>query len=155
MDEITAVAAAETISVLYNTENSLVSKIPYAIIKALEDKALECKEEIKLNMNLSLYEQSISEEAQVILLMIYKNYWCDKEKQQQMNTVLLQKSAEYDKEQVDNSQVLKDNNQENINNEVKGAQNSEPIDNQKAITINSKKWYVRIFERVVRFFRKK
>ena len=35
MDEITAVAAAETISVLYNTENSLVSKIPYAIIKAL------------------------------------------------------------------------------------------------------------------------
>ena len=87
--------------------------------------------------------------------MIYKNYWCDKEKQQQMNTVLLQKSAEYDKEQVDNSQVLKDNNQENINNEVKGAQNSEPIDNQKAITINSKKWYVRIFERVVRFFRKK
>ena len=156
MDEITALAAAETVSVLYNTENSLVSKIPYIIIKVLEDKAFECKEEIRLDMNLSLSEQSISEEAQTILSIIYKNYWCDEEKKKQMNAVFLQKSEEYDKEQEEKYNLINSTMQEQLSNEIpETSKNINSINNEEALIVAPKKWYVRIFEKVVRFFRKK
>ena len=74
MDEITALAAAETITVLNNTDISLVAQIPYIIIKAIEEKAKEYDGNIKLNMELRLTEQNISEEAQSILALIYKDY---------------------------------------------------------------------------------
>lgn len=142
MDEITAVAAAETISVLYNTEISLVAKIPYSILKVLEDKALEYKEEVKLDMELGLEKQDISAEARTILSIIYKDYWCDEKTKTELNQIFAEKEKEYDEELKASLDPFKDS--------VKMEKAEE-----KALVVAPKKWYVRIFEKVIRFFRKK
>lgn len=150
MEEITAVAAAETISVLYNTEISLVTKIPYAILQALEEKSREYKEEVKLDMNLELYEQPISDEAKAILSIIYKDYWCDDEKQEEMNNVFEERALEYDKEQEEKLNPFKKIKPEESVNKVQTVETE-----QKALIEVPKKWYVRIFDRIMKFFRKK
>ena len=115
MEEITAVAAAETINILYNTEISLIAKIPYFILKTLEDKALECQKEIKLNMELSLDKQNISDEARTILSIIYKDYWCDNETKTEMDRIFADKIKEYEEEQKANLDPFKDSIKANCN----------------------------------------
>ena len=88
MNEITALAAAETIAVLNNTDISLVTKIPYIILKTIEDKAKEYNGKVEFDMSLQLNEQPISEESQSILAIIYKDYWCDKEKKKKGMKIL-------------------------------------------------------------------
>lgn len=153
MNEITALAAAETITVLNNTDISLVAKIPYIIIKAIEDKAKEYDGKIELDMKLGLTEQNISEEAQSILAIIYKDYWCDKEKQEEMNKKMEDISIEYEKELAEKLDPFKDSNKNKIENE--SVNSIEKEDEIKALMEVPKKWYVRIFDRIIRFFRKK
>ena len=147
MDEITAVAAAETISVLYNTEISLVARIPYSILKSLEEKALEYTEEVKLDMGIGLDKQNISEEAQTILSIIYKDYWCNNEKKAEMNQIFVEKEKEYDEELKASLDPFKDS--------VKPETIVKTSNEEKSLMVVQKKWYVRIFEKVMRFFRKK
>lgn len=159
-EEISAISAAEVIYVLDNTDTSLVVKIPYEIIRILEEKASEYNGEVKLDMSLGLNEQPISEEAQAILATIYKDYWCDEEKKQEMNKIIEEKRIEYDKEEAErlnpfktteneqNSSKITDTNNINENEDSKS-------DETKALIEVPKKWYIRIFDRIVRFFRKK
>ena len=152
MEEITAVAAAETISVLYNTEISLVTKIPYAILKTLEDKAEEYAEKVNIDMTLELHEQPISDEAKAILAIIYKDYWCDNEKKEEMNKIFEEKALEYDKEQEEALNPFKTINKQ----ETESTQNTETVSSEpKFLIAKPKKWYIRIFDRIMRFFRKK
>lgn len=157
MENITALAAAETIRVLYNTESSLIVKIPYIILKSLEDKAMEYAGEVIFNTNLALHEQAISEEAQSILSILYKDYWCDKEKHNEMNKIFEEKEKEYQQEQAELLDPFKNIKQKRINDEaITSAKN---IQTQSSINTSliavPKKWYVRIFDRIMRFFRKK
>ena len=156
MDEISKQAAKEVINVLYNTEISLIAKIPYSIIKILEEKAIEYKDEIKLDMSLNLFEQQISEEAQTILAIIYKDFWCDKEKQSEMNKIIEEKEAEYDKELEEKYNPFKKiYNQESQKENLEIIKENKNEDSEKALIKFNKKWYLRIFEKVIRFFRKK
>lgn len=150
-EEISAVAAAEAIAILYNTDVSLVSNIPYAIFKALEDKAEEYTDKVNIDMNLSLAEQPISDEAQSILAILYKDYWCDSEKKQEMNKIIKEKSNEYDQEQTEKLNPFKDIKKESLNNNLTSTSDIP----ETALIEVPKKWYVIIFDKIMRFFRKK
>ena len=132
MEEISSLAAAETINVLYNTDISLFTKIPYAIIKVLEDKAHEYNGKIKLNMALNLAEQEISEEAQTILAKIF-----------------LEKSIEYDEEEKESLNPFKDDKKTRIQKiNINLEEDNELIELPK-------KWYLNIFDKIIKFFQKK
>ena len=149
MEEISSLAAAETINVLYNTDISLFTKIPYAIIKVLEDKAHEYNGKIKLNMALNLAEQEISEEAQTILAIIYKDYLCTTEKHEEMNKIFLEKSIEYDEEEKESLNPFKDDKKTRIQKiNINLEEDNELIELPK-------KWYLNIFDKIIKFFQKK
>ena len=156
MDEITQIAAAETIAVLYNTKASLVAQIPYAILRALEEKAKEYKGEIRLAVNAGLDKQEISDEARAILSILYKDYWCDEEKHQEMNSVFDQKLNEYNEEQKEEFNPFKDaQNYDSIVSqkaEENSTVTSEVISEDKALLYVPKKWYIALIEKIISFF---
>ena len=155
MNEITALAAAETIAILNNTDISLVTKIPYIILKTIEDKAKEYNGKVEFDMSLQLNEQPISEESQSILAIIYKDYWCDKEKKEKMNEDIKEISKQYETELAEKLNPFKDSNKKLLENESSNnIENIKKEDKTTALIEVPKKWYVKIFDRIVRFFRK-
>lgn len=157
MEEISALAAAETIAVLYNTEATMVIKIPYKLLKSLEDKASEYSETITLKENVSLNEQTISDEARSILLILYREFWCDSTKKQELDEKIINTSKEFENEELKRLDPFKDSKakisttENNIQNEIE-----QPIENISTSLIEvPKKWYVKIFDKIMRFFRKK
>ena len=97
MDGITAVAAKEVMTVLFNTEISLFCKIPYKLIEILEQKAEEYQEMIYIRENTSLIDQPISEDAKAILTLMYKDFWCNEEEREKLNEEIAKnEEAAYD-----------------------------------------------------------
>lgn len=144
MDEITALAAAEAMEVLYNTEISLIAKIPYVILETLEERAIEYEDKIQVDFGLGLDEQFISREAQTILSIIHKDYWDDKTKQQVRNE-FIEKVKRCNQEQPSTISSF-----ENLNNEV-------VLDNETTALVvrEQTKWYIKIFDKIINFFKKK
>ena len=147
MENVSALAAAEAIKVLNFTDISLIAKIPYGIIRVLSDKASEYEGEVTLDYSVSLSEQPISEEAQAILAVIYKDFWCDDNEQERLNSIIKENEEEYEEELEKKYDPFKEENQVN----------EDPSEDKEEVValVVQKKWYVRIFDRIVRFFRKK
>lgn len=74
MEWVTANAAAEVIGILYNSEVSVVGKIPCKILELLEDKSRKCEERERLINRISSNMYSISDEAKEIITFIRKKY---------------------------------------------------------------------------------
>ena len=174
MEEITAVAAAETIEVLYNTEICLVAKIPYSILKALEDKAEEYTGKIKLDMTLGLDMQQISLEAQAILAIIYRDYWCTDEKRREIDRFFefnIPKSDENNQLNFSELTDEKDNKDSEDKEEEKKSLSSKLLSQDIEINDNKelnqeknekgeliqfhRKWYIVILNKVKDFFKRK
>lgn len=162
MEEINAIAAAEAIAVLNHTDISLLSKVPYSIVQALETKAAECTEEVKLDLTLSLNEQQISEDAKVILTILYKDFLCSEEEEQKLNERILENEKEYNKELEEKYNPFKDSqttpsssSETSTISEQTENNNIEETSEMTALIEKPKKWYFRIFDKIVKFFRKK
>lgn len=151
MENVSALAAAEAMKILDYTEISLIAKIPYGIIRVLSDKASEYSGEINLDFSRGLKEQPISEEAQSILAVIYKDFWCDDKEQERLNEIIKTNEEEYEKELDEKYDPFKEENQVYAEPTVE-TEEKEP---ETTALVVQKKWYVRIFDRIVRFFRKK
>lgn len=149
MENVSALAAAEAMTVLDYTEISLIAKIPYGIIRVLSDRASEYQGEVKLDFSRDLKEQPISEEAQSILAIIYKDFWCDDQEQERLNSIIKSNEEEYEKELEKKYDPFKEENQ------VYASPEEVKEESETMTLVVQKKWYVRIFDRIVRFFRKK
>lgn len=161
MEEINAIAAAEALAILNHTDISLLSKIPYSVVQSLETKASEYTEEVKLDLTLSLNEQQISEDAKIILTILYKDFLCSDEEQENLNKQILENESEYNKELEEQYNPFKDSQQTTSTSEISSSPSSESETNTSensemtALIEKPKKWYFRIFDRIVKFFRKK
>ena len=157
MEEISALAAAETVAILNKTDVTMVSQIPYKIIKGLIDKAEEYDGEVTLKETTSIVEQPISEEARSLLLILYREYWCSEEEKENLDNQLIESEKEFEKEEAERLDPFKDANEFNQTTESSDIENktSTNTTNSTALIEAPKKWYVRIFDKIIRFFRKK
>lgn len=162
MEEISALAAAETVAILNHTDVTMVAQLPYSLIKGFEDKAKEYDGEIELAENLSLNEQNLSEETRALLLILYREYWCNEEEKEILDTNLIESEKEFKKLEAERLDPFKDSRKDSIYSEISISEmSSTEITNQveestsTALIEIEKKWYVRIFDRIVRFFRKR
>lgn len=161
MEEISALAAAEVVSVLYNTEVSLVVKLPYKLLKSFEDKAAEYGQSIVLKENASLDQQDISDEARSILLILYREFLCDSEKKKELDRAIIEHDKQVRIYETEKFDPFKDSKKDSPQSEDISAQttteNTDSLENSSlnALIELPKKWYVRIFDRIVKFFRKK
>ena len=146
MDGITAVAAKEVMTVLFNTDISLFCKIPYKLIEVLEQKAEEYQENINIIQNTSLVEQPISEDAKAILTLMYKDFWCDEEEREKLNEEIAKnEEAAYDPFK----NVKTGGTVERIENTVEKT-NEDNVNQTTSLTVPMK-WYEKIFDKIKAF----
>lgn len=161
MEEISALAAAEVVSVLYNTDVSMVVKLPYKLLKSFEDKAAEYEQSIVLKENVSLDQQDISDEARSILLILYREFWCDSEKKKELDNAIIESDKEAKIYELEKFDPFKDSKKSSITSESTNSNSTDENivqaeeSTSTALIELPKKWYVRIFDKIVRFFRKK
>lgn len=161
MEEISALAAAEVVSVLYNTDVSMVVKLPYKLLKSFEDKAAEYEQSIVLKENVSLDQQDISDEARSILLILYREFWCDSEKKKELDNAIIESDKEAKIYELEKFDPFKDSKKSSITSESTNSNSTDENTVQAEESTSTalielpKKWYVKIFDRIVRFFRKK
>ena len=157
MEEISALAAAETVAILNKTDVTMVSQIPYKLIKGLIDKAEEYEGEITLKETNSIIDQPISEEARSILLILYREYWSSEEEKENLDNQLIESEKEFEKEESEKLNPFKDSkdftSEHNSSNNTNSSSANSPT--STALIETPKKWYLRIFDRIMRFFRKK
>lgn len=150
MEEISALVAAETVAVLNRTEVDLVATVSYKLIKALEEKAEEYDGEVILDEKLPLNEQRISDEARAVLAIIYREYWCDEIKKAELDKMIIEQDNKFNEEE---SKRLDPFKHTKIYEEKEDTE--KVVEENKALIELPKKWYVRIFDRIMRFFRKR
>lgn len=154
MEEISALAAAETVAILNKTDVTMIAKIPYKLIKGLIDKSEEYGKAITLKDTSSLIEQPISEETRSILLILYREYWCNNEEKENLDKQLIESESEFEKEEIERLNPFKESKNFTSENNISKIENNSSNISTALITIQ-KKWYVRIFDKIIRFFRKK
>lgn len=78
--------AKEVISVLEHSDKNLIVQIPEKLIKYLKKLASTSNKKVKIDANLELANQAISEESKDLIALIYYKYISnDKEKQDILN----------------------------------------------------------------------
>ncbi len=96
MEELSAEVATEVIEVLYNSDSSIICKIPYRIIEVLQEKTQECNKKISFKENVELKDQDISEEGKAILSILYRDYICSEEEKIEVNKIFENNQKQYD-----------------------------------------------------------
>lgn len=161
MEEISALAAAETVEILNHTDATMVAQLPITLIASFMNKAKEYDGKVELKENVSLNEQNLSEETRALLLILYREFWCDSEEEKELlDSNLIRSEKEFNEAESKRLDPFKDSKKEYINSEVQTSELSTDSAEQSEESITAlmevpKKWYVRIFNRIIRFFRKK
>ena len=150
MEEISALVAAETVAVLNRTEVDLVATVSYKLIRALEKKAEEYDGDVILDEKLSLNEQNISDETKAVLAIIYREYWCDERKKAELDKMIIEQNDKFNEEETKRLDPFKD-----VKIYEEKEVSSKVVEENTALMEVPKKWYVRIFDKIMRFFRKK
>ena len=151
MEGITATTAAEVIGIIYNTETSLVCKIPYKVLEFFNDESLKCEERDNLIEQISENPYSVSDEAKAIIALIYKDYLCESEEERKkLNDAFVESRKEFERQEQEKYNPFKDV-ENTINNE--NLDNTEIIKTTEALVLPSKKWYVRLLDKIKSFFK--
>ena len=142
MDTISALSAKQALVVLLNSDIDIYSKIPQKLICLLREIASECSEEVCLKENTAIVNQPISDEAKVMLAIMYKDYIASKDEKEKLNKIYIDKQNEI--YNIDN--IFKNNKIDvpEIKHEETGL-----------VKVNNEKWYKKLFTFFKRIFRKK
>lgn len=147
MDNLNKRAVTEVIEVLNHTEKDIVDKIPKKFIKFLfENGDTEYKPDI--NFYDSNWESMISEDAQAILALIYRDYIVSESERNE----LLKEEQETIKEQEE--KLREKYNPDNLF-KKKTQEKSETVDNMQLVEIKELPWYKKILEKIFKVFGRK
>ena len=148
MEELSAEVATEVIQVLYNSDSSIICKIPYRIIEVLQEKSEESEKKVNFKENTELKDQDISEESKAILSILYRDYICSEEEKIEVNKVFENNQKQYEefqREKYNPDKIFEQDNKIKVNNTV--------VENS-LIEIPKDKWYVVLFNKIKSIFKK-
>ena len=74
-------ALSEVNAVLINSEQSIINRIPNRFLDFIK-KNMNHSCDVKINLNKSILEQDISNEAKSIIALIYRDYICEADERQ-------------------------------------------------------------------------
>ena len=151
MEELSAEVATEVIEVLYNSDSSIICKIPYRIIEVLQEKTQECNKKISFKENVELKDQDISEEGKAILSIIYRDYICSEEEKIEVNKIFENNQKQYD--EIQREKYNPDKIFQKQDNKISVDINAE--EEEKALIETQKnKWYIVLFEKIKSIFKR-
>ena len=151
MEELSAEVATEVIEVLYNSDSSIICKIPYRIIEVLQEKTQECNKKISFKENVELKDQDISEEGKAILSILYRDYICSEEEKIEVNKIFENNQKQYD--EIQREKYNPDNIFQKQDNKISVDINAE--EEEKALIETQKnKWYIVLFEKIKSIFKR-
>ena len=143
-------ALAEINIILENTEEEIKNKIPNDFKKFIKEN-MDDAHYINIDQNRSLNEQNISKETKQILALIYRDYLCDKEERiklinQEKQEQLKKEQEEHEKYNI-NFDIINGNRQKSIMEKLKENANTSLIE------ISQEKWYKKIINKILIFFK--
>ena len=151
MEELSAEVATEVIEVLYNSDSSIICKIPYRIIEVLQEKTQECNKKISFKENVELKDQDISEEGKAILSILYRDYICSEEEKIEVNKIFENNQKQYD--EIQREKYNPDKIFQKQDNKISVDINAEEED-KALIETQKNKWYIVLFEKIKSIFKR-
>ncbi len=139
--------------ILQNYPNEIQNKIPDDFKQAIVSNMDKNYIPEPYDKNKTLDEQNISEETKKILALIYRNYIVSDEERKKLIIEENKIAQELEKEKKN-----KYNIEDIFNNKNISSQNINIDSNKdKLITMqsNNKKWYIKVLEKLIKFFSKK
>lgn len=151
MEELSADVAVEVIEVLYNSDSSIICKIPYKIIEVLQEKSEESEKKVNFKEDVELKDQDISEESKAILSILYRDYICSEEEKAEVNKIFEKNQKQYEESQREKYNpdkiFQKQDNKVSVNTNL--------IEEEKSlIEIQKDKWYIVLFNKIKSIFKK-
>ena len=158
MDDITPVVATEVVGILYNSEASIVSKIPYKILESLEDESNSYQDKDNLISKISVNNHELSDEAKALMAIIYKDYLCESQEEKELlTTAFVQGLQEHEQEQKEKFNPFKEIPKSEI--EItgdgefsRGFEEKEKVSTVTSLSSIPKKWYIKLFDKIKSFF---
>lgn len=145
-------AYTEVYYILQNMSEVDVRKIPPDIIEILKQNRLK-NYEVSINPSIPLKEQNLKEETKAVLAVLYRKFWCDEDKKEELERKFYEK-LKYETE-------IKAKSIKKPKEEYKGIDYSPKVirdENQKEVkTITEykiEKWYNKLFNRIRKILKK-
>ena len=144
-------ALKEVYYILQNLPNEIQNKIPNDFKQSIVDNMdINYVPEV-FDKNKTLDEQNISDEAKKILALIYRNYIVSDEGRKQLiieENKIVQKLENEKRDKYNSKEIFK-NKQESLN----ATKTATTLDELKITEFNNKRWYKKIFEKILNFFK--
>lgn len=140
-------AIAETLDILEHTQEIDVSKISKSFMDFLKENTSKSYKP-KLNYEKRIKDMKLKNKTIGILSIINKKYWCNDEERKVFEERLRQNEIKYQKElneKYDANKLFKDRELNNIGN----------TNTTDLIECIEEKWYQKLFEKILKIFRKK
>lgn len=142
MDNINKKAISEVLEVLKNSEEGVIEKIPSSFMSFLKQNA-DSNYISNIDFGKENWEDTIEEDARLILALIYRDYLVDKDEREK----LIQEEKEEEKreeeklrEKYNPDNLFKKKDKENIK--------EEPKEEPKALIEVKEKWYMKILNKL-------
>lgn len=148
IDEIYKNSFKEVYDILENTEEDLLSKIPYSFMNFIKNN-MNVDYKTSINLNETIDKQHLLKETEAILSLIYRSYWAtDEEKNEfaKKDNLELIKEEEQKKEQYQGKDIYK------VFEERKNL-NTITVDNNLMV-IENESFIKRIFRKFLNIFKK-
>lgn len=148
IDEIYKNSFKEVYDILENTEEDLLSKIPYSFMNFIKNN-MNVDYKTSINLNETIDKQHLLKETEAILSLIYRSYWAtDEEKNEfaKKDNLELIKEEEHKKEQYQGKDIYK------VFEERKNL-NTITVDNNLMV-IENESFIKRIFRKFLNIFKK-
>ena len=108
------IVSAEVLAILKNFPEELVNRIPKTFLDSLE-KSKDPSYNVIIDDSKKLFEQNVSDEAQIMMYLIYRDYWATPEDKDKINAKIKKIKEDFDEDY--SAEKLFSQNQENEHDE--------------------------------------
>lgn len=140
------IAVTEVLDILNYLPESMTSNIPNEFMNFLYDHKIQ-NYKPEFDYSLGIKNLNLRRKTKALLAMIYRNYICSEDERKLYDKKLYANEEVYQKELQEKysaDKIFENNNTQN-NTDI-------PKD---LVIISEKKWYTKIFEKIISFFKKK
>ena len=146
--------ALTEINVIINCMNPIyLKKLPQKFINFVNIN-MDSEYIPDIDKNVPIDEQELKKDTRILLSLLYRNYWCDSEKKKIL--IKEDKNQREKEEKERNEKYSYENLFKNSNKNVITEKVNEEIEQtnmRELIEYKEEKWYKRIFEKVISFFK--
>ena len=146
----TSQAFAEVYDIINHFDKELYVKIPQNFISMIY-KNRDLNYNVNIDYTKTINEQELLRETRVILSLIYRDYLCTKEQQEE---IILQDEKELEKQEAE----LREKYQidfEKLKNKRDRKEDAHEENENALIEVQEEKWYKKIITKILNFFKRK